>query len=169
MTARREDRPASARKVPGFLVWMSEDGQPWSRYGRLSVWTRGRAAYVNAPREGGGRRLCSVAGLMQATWMPPKPAGAHRVHLDGDSMNNSASNLGWAQRQAARAYKEKCAAKHLAAMRADKDHPKHGTRTGYLYGCRCKRCRAASRLSYRMMETRNLLRAMGVDPWKAPR
>lgn len=38
--------------------------------------------------------------------------------------------------------------KVLAEMEADPGHPKHGTLTGYGYGCRCDRCRAAKREWY---------------------
>ena len=36
-----------------------------------------------------------------------------------------------------------CRARRLAELRADPGHPMHGTMTGYRYGCRCERCRAA--------------------------
>jgi hypothetical protein len=32
---------------------------------------------------------------------------------------------------------------HLAVMRADPDDHRHGTKTGYAYGCRCGRCKDA--------------------------
>ncbi len=36
-----------------------------------------------------------------------------------------------------------CRVRRLAELRADPAHPMHGTMTGYRYGCRCERCRAA--------------------------
>lgn len=38
--------------------------------------------------------------------------------------------------------------RRLAALRADPAHPMHGTATGYFYGCRCERCRAARHERY---------------------
>lgn len=34
---------------------------------------------------------------------------------------------------------------YLRDMRANERHPHHGTKTGYGYGCRCDRCKAAAR------------------------
>ena len=38
---------------------------------------------------------------------------------------------------------EACKARRLARMADDPDDELHGTPTGYDYGCRCDRCRAA--------------------------
>lgn len=36
--------------------------------------------------------------------------------------------------------------KRLAAMKADPNDERHGTHTGYLYGCRCEKCKEAGRI-----------------------
>lgn len=36
-----------------------------------------------------------------------------------------------------------CRLRKLAELRADPEHPPHGTMKGYGYGCRCERCRRA--------------------------
>ena len=35
--------------------------------------------------------------------------------------------------------RERC----LAELKADSGDPRHGTMTGYTYGCRCRRCKTA--------------------------
>lgn len=46
---------------------------------------------------------------------------------------------------------------YLELMRASERHPLHGTTTGYGYGCRCERCKAANK---EMRERRKAERGM---------
>lgn len=41
--------------------------------------------------------------------------------------------------------REKCA-RQREALRRNPDDPRHGTRTGYTYGCKCAACKEAARL-----------------------
>ena len=52
----------------------------------------------------------------------------------------------------------RCRLRRLSALGADPAHPMHGTATGYRYGCRCDRCRAARHEYYveREREARRL-------------
>ena len=42
-----------------------------------------------------------------------------------------------------RAQEYRCRMRKLSELRANPEHPMHGTMTGYRYGCRCEWCRAA--------------------------
>lgn len=39
----------------------------------------------------------------------------------------------------------KCVQKRLKEMQANENDKAHGTRTGYIYGCKCDRCKQASK------------------------
>ena len=113
---------------------------------------------MSATDEAGREFHVSVAQMMALAWLPPKPSRSKLAHLDGDQMNNSASNLSWVPNLTAaekhRAWKER----NLPKMAANPNDPRHGTRTGYAIGCRCRECRNAARLYTRELETRKTIR-----------
>lgn len=52
-------------------------------------------------------------------------------------------------------------ARALIAMRADPGDARHGTKTGYDYGCRCDRCRAATAEVTRAHQIRSKIKQHG--------
>ena len=154
--------PPSARKVPGMKAWMTEDGTPYGATGEVlsnRAHRRHKAMYVTATKDGGsGRATRSIARMMAETWMPPQPPDTKLAHLDGDSLNSSASNLAWVPVLTDAQIRERQYAKALAEMEADPSDPRHGTKAGYTYGCRCGPCTRAARVAKLLTATRKTMR-----------
>lgn len=51
----------------------------------------------------------------------------------------------------------------LAEMQANPDDPRHGSATGYTYGCRCEAC-AEARRAYEVQKKARVLQALLADP-----
>ena len=51
----------------------------------------------------------------------------------------------------------------IEAMRADPQHPSHGTLGGYARGCRCEKCRLRRKIHDKKMQVKRVL--AGKDPW----
>lgn len=162
LTGRLVEPPPGARKVPGFKLWMTEDGIPYGPYGKKATRARAgsRAATAFAIDEAGRGFHVSVAQMTARAWLPPKPPASHLVHLNGDVSDNRASNLAWVPNltngEKCRRWQERA----LAKMEADPGHPMHGTYTGYQAGCRCPRCANARRAQARIHETKKTIREM---------
>lgn len=47
--------------------------------------------------------------------------------------------------------------RNLKAMQNDPEDARHGTTTGYRYGCRCEACREANSASHKARRRRNVM------------
>ena len=70
------------------------------------------------------------------------------------------------ERRAARIYRLKCRRKALEQLLADPGDRRHGTVTGYRYGCRCDRCRAARVADQRSYRARKRREEMAAGDWE---
>jgi hypothetical protein len=75
------------RYVTGELIKGSISGNGY-RYVRVY--------YTGGRRRVGARKECTIHSLVCEAFHGPKPSPKHEVrHLDGDPLNNTASNLRW--------------------------------------------------------------------------
>lgn len=70
------------------------------------------------------------------------------------------------ERRAARIYCLKCRRKALERLLSDPGDRRHGTVTGYRYGCRCDRCRAARVADQRKYRARKRREEMAAGDWE---
>lgn len=170
MTGKREGPPLGSRKVPGVKAWTTEDGmiygadfKPLSNRSKRREKSHYTTATMDEPKGKKKRRTMSIAQMMAQTWLPPQPPNTKLVHLDGDTMNNAASNLAWKPIDTDKQMRERYYAKALLEMKDPNDR-RHGTKAGYTIGCRCQRCLNATRVQKAATATRKMLRALGIDP-----
>ena len=156
-TGRLVEPPPSARKVPSFKLWAEPDGTLHGPYGPKKVRAAG-APTVNAVDATGREFHVSVAQMVARAWLPPRPPGSKLVHLDGDPLNNAASNLAWEPNLTSSERSGRSRAKVRSELAGSPMDPRHGTRSGYQAGCRCARCRAWKRLYACKLETRKAIR-----------
>lgn len=160
---KRKEPPEGAKKVPGMMVWVTEDGTAYGVLGKLTPHLRGRgkSPCLSYMTDEGREKMGSstVAHLMAVTWMPPKPTPDAQVeHLDGNPWNNAASNLAWRVPMGAEARRARYKERLIAAMTADPHDRHHGTKGGYDAGCRCQRCRNVSKLTIRRYQTEKTIK-----------
>ena len=140
------------RPVPGFDGYFAgDDGFVYRRYrGNRASGTARLYLTINA---GGETNRHPVAWYVARAWCDGyDPDSRMRVEIvNGDALDTRPCNLVWVRVQGGydpereRARTEA----HRAAMEADLADPRHGTHTGYRYGCRCERCRAMAKARVR--------------------
>ena len=160
MVTRWVEPPEGARKVPNFRLWAERDGTMHGPYGPKKLRTNANSAAINvsAVDDAGREFNVSVAQMVARAWLPPRPPNSKLVHLDGDQSNNSAANLAWAPKQTNGEKCQRWKARYLPSLQADPHDPRHGTRTGYAIGCRCKECRNAAMIYARTLETKKTIK-----------
>lgn len=88
--------------APGYFITDRGD-VIYTRWGRAirKRPTRKSDGYmgVNVVRADGTRKLVFVHALVLAAFHEPRPNGLEARHLDGDQVNNAASNLTWGTRR----------------------------------------------------------------------
>ena len=82
-------------------------------------------------------------------------------HLNGDWLDTRPRNLAWreAKRPVAEISRES-RKRALAQLKGNADDPRHGTRTGYRYGCRCARCRAMAPVIHQSNQLKRAIREL---------
>lgn len=84
-----------------------------------------------------GRPLLKMVSVLDAP-LPPKcphcgkPVDAKARHTETRQKPKDRTN--------AKEREKELVKKRLAEMQANPEDPRHGTKTGYAYGCRCERC-----------------------------
>lgn len=104
MTELSAEKLAALREIAGFPGYrISRDGRVfstasnWRGYGVREITPiPGKGGYLKVRLTVEGKRLNrAVHRLVAEEFLPPRPAGAQIRHLDGDRVNNAASNLAW--------------------------------------------------------------------------
>lgn len=89
------------RDAPGYVVTVDGDvlstATNWRGYGvRRLTPIEGRSGYLKVRLTVDGRRINRmVHRIVAEAYLSPRPVGAQVRHLDGDKLNNSATNLAW--------------------------------------------------------------------------
>lgn len=84
-----------------------------------------------------GRPLLKMVSVLDAPLPPKCPHCGRNVDLKSRHEESGADARAVAKR---RERANELIKKRLAEMQANPEDPRHGTKTGYAYGCRCERC-----------------------------
>lgn len=148
------------RPIPDFPgYYAGDDGRAYRRLeGHVASGTMGRL-YLNIQVDGIQHRH-PLAWFIARAWLGKAPEGMVVRFKSGDALDTSPANLeyGPSYRMLPAEYGRDVDRRVRERLEADPHDPRHGTRTGYRYGCRCGRCRSMGPVVNRINQTRKLLR-----------
>lgn len=152
------------RAIPGLPGYFAgDDGGVFRRYEGNRTSGTGRL-YLNI-QVGGVQHRHPLAWYVARAWCGGYEEGVRmRVEIvNGDPHDTRPCNLRWVrvlggydpERERARVMRMR------GEMESNPADPRHGTRTGYRYGCKCPRCRAMAPAVHMRNEIRKTLREGG--------
>ena len=142
---------------PGYYA--ADDGRVYRRLEAHKATNSNGRLYLNLKAYGKQHRH-PLAWFIARAWLGEAPEGHVVRFKTGDTLDTTPGNLEYAPsykmlpREHARDFERRMKER----LEADPHDPRHGTRTGYRYGCRCDRCRPMATVVHRMNQTRKLLR-----------
>ena len=131
------------RPIPGFPGYYAGDDGRMYRILKANHGKGTQRLYVNVKVDGEQRRH-PLSWYIACAFVPGCAPGMRARHIDGDPLNSKPDNLEWVPIGGWDDKRWRAAKK--AELEADPDDGRHGTLTGYRYGCRCERCRKMAKV-----------------------
>lgn len=154
---------AKVRPIPGFDGYFAgDDGNIYRQYaGFLNRDSPKPYAHIQIGKK---LHVHPIAWFVARAWVDgyDESRKMRAEHLDGNYLNASPDNLVWVDASAKdpRDLERRSRARVRELMAADPDDPRHGTFTGYRYGCKCERCAAMGPVVNRKNQIKKTLREM---------